>query len=112
MQLWQDFQAVDQLGEILRNSYERPQLIFKHSISCGISAQIQHQLLHSQEELSEIADLHYLDLIRYRPASNEVAAQLGIPHQSPQVLLVKDGKVIYHSSHFGIRPDRIIAASA
>ena len=112
MSSWHDLQAVDQLEDIFKNSFERPQLIFKHSISCGISAQIQHQLMSSSDELGQIADLHYLDLIRYRPASNQVANKFGIPHQSPQVLLIKEGEVVHHSSHFSIRPANIIAAAA
>ncbi|MEM7375278.1 MAG: bacillithiol system redox-active protein YtxJ [Bacteroidota bacterium] len=112
MNLWKDFRQTDQLATIIKQSFERPQLIFKHSISCGISAQIRYQLESASEDLSEIADLHYLDLINFRPTSNLVANQLGVPHQSPQVLLIKDGKVVYHSSHFGIRTDKIMAAVA
>lgn len=112
MNIWQDFQETDQLDGIIKNSFDRPQLIFKHSISCGISAQVRYQLDSVADELNKIADLHYLDLIRFRPASNLVASQLGVPHQSPQVLLLKNGEVVYHSSHFSIRPEKIMAAVA
>ncbi|MEM7656781.1 MAG: bacillithiol system redox-active protein YtxJ [Bacteroidota bacterium] len=111
MSSWQSLTQPEQLAEIDRASHERPQLIFKHSISCGISAQAQYQLQSATDDLAEGFDLHYLDLINHRPASNEVAAHWKIPHQSPQVLIIKDGEVVYHASHFGIRPANIIEAA-
>ncbi|MDW3645563.1 MAG: bacillithiol system redox-active protein YtxJ [Bacteroidia bacterium] len=110
MNKWQPLTGVAQLKEIKEASFERPQLIFKHSISCGISAQVNHLLQSSSESLAEETDLHYLDLINYRSVSNEVAAEFGIVHQSPQVLLIKDAKVVYHTSHFSIRPEKILGA--
>ncbi len=110
MKHWHHLQQPAQLSEITAASHERPQLIFKHSTRCGISAHIQHQLFAATEDLAAVTDLHYLDLIDYRPASNEVAAQLHVPHQSPQVILLKDGKVVHHSSHFSIEPGQIVAA--
>ncbi|MEM8889764.1 MAG: bacillithiol system redox-active protein YtxJ [Bacteroidota bacterium] len=110
MNKWQPLTEVAQLKEIKEASFKRPQLIFKHSISCGISAQVNHSLQSSSDILSAETDLHYLDLINYRSVSNEVAAEFGVVHQSPQVLLVKDGEVVYHTSHFSIRPEKILGA--
>ena len=52
-------------------------------------------------------DIFYLDLIRYRDISNEVEKHYNIRHESPQILIVKDGKVGYHTSHMGISVDAI-----
>lgn len=110
MNKWQPLTEVAQLKEIKEASFKRPQLIFKHSISCGISAQVNHMLQSSSDMLSAETDLHYLDLINYRSVSNEVAAEFGVVHQSPQVLLIKEGEVVYHTSHFSIRPEKILGA--
>jgi bacillithiol system protein YtxJ len=111
MQHWQDLVQLQQLDLIDDASKTRPQLIFKHSVSCGISAQIQFQLHAVQEQLGEAVDLHYLDLINHRAISNAVAAHWSIPHQSPQVLLIKAGKVVHHASHFSIRAERILESA-
>ncbi|MEL6254477.1 MAG: bacillithiol system redox-active protein YtxJ [Bacteroidota bacterium] len=110
MNKWQPLTEVAQLKEIKEASFKRPQLIFKHSISCGISAHVNHTLQISSENLAAETDLHYLDLINYRSVSNEVAVEFGVVHQSPQVLLIKDGKAVYNTSHFSINPEKILEA--
>ena len=111
MKLWQDLDREAQLDEIRSASFQRPQLIFKHSIACGTSAHMRHVLQGSEQALGEIMDLHYLDLITFRPVSNLVASAFGVPHQSPQVLLIRNGEVVHHSSHFAIQPNQIMAAA-
>ncbi|MEO0896166.1 MAG: bacillithiol system redox-active protein YtxJ [Bacteroidota bacterium] len=107
---WQDLQSETQLDSIREKSFDKPQLIFKHSISCGISAYIQDRLDSATTSLGEQFDLHYLDLITYRPVSNKIASDFGVPHQSPQVILIKDGQAIHNASHHSIVPERILAA--
>lgn len=109
MSQWQPLRKEAQLEKIKEASFKKPQLIFKHSVSCGISAQVNHSLERSTESLGEKIDLHYLDLLSYRSVSNKVASEFEVRHQSPQVLLVKDGKVVYHTSHFSIQPAKILA---
>ena len=94
---------MDQLTEIKIKSIEKPQLIFKHSTRCSISSMSLDRLLRNwkEEDSIEITP-YYLDLIAYRSLSNLVAERFGISHESPQVLLLKDGKVTYHESHYGI----------
>ncbi len=53
---------------------------------------------------------YYLDLLNHRNISDQIALDFGIPHQSPQVLLIKNGKCIYHQSHSGISADKILEA--
>ena len=108
MNSWQDISQEAQVKELSEASFNKPQVIFKHSTSCGISAHAQHRLASATRELGESADLHYLDLLRYRPISNKIATDLGVPHQSPQVIVLKDGEVIYKSSHFSIDPQDIV----
>ena len=109
MKSWQHINIEEQLVGITTASFQKPQLIFKHSIRCGISTHIKHILDSATAMLSEKADLHYLDLIRFRRVSNYVAHKLDVVHQSPQILLLKNGEVTYHRSHYSIDPEKILS---
>lgn len=106
---WEILQDEGQLDDISRRSFEKPQLVFKHSVRCGISHEVYERLGNRLEDLGQHADLHFLDLLRYRPISNRIAESWGIPHQSPQVILLRSGKAVYTASHFAIDPDGILA---
>lgn len=108
---WIPFTRLDQLDEILKSSYDKPQWIFKHSTRCGISASALHEVEQVGASLTELADCYYLDLLEYRSISNAVTERLQIPHQSPQAILVHGGKVIHHASHSAIRSARMLALS-
>lgn len=81
--------------------------IFKHSTRCSIShaawGKLQRQWLWDNSQLP----IYYLDLLNHRPISNEIAQQFSIEHQSPQLLIIKNGKCIYHASHNGILASEI-----
>lgn len=98
---WNILEQSDQLGMIIQNSWERPVLIFKHSTRCIISKSALRSF-ESGIDLEDKITLYYLDLLQYRNISNEIAEVFGIVHQSPQILLIKNGKVIYNESHEGI----------
>lgn len=100
---WQPLTQPEQLTDIVRESFERPVLIFKHSTSCSISAAAKSKLERQWSEADLGATLYYLDLLRYRPISNEIAQQFGIRHESPQLLLIQNGECQYDASHMGIR---------
>lgn len=109
MSTWNPLTSEAQLDELREASFAKPQLIFKHSVSCGISGHVRHDLEGSTDKLQKPLDLHYLDLLRYRSVSNAIASSFAVPHQSPQVIILKDGKVIHTASHMAIRPDAIIS---
>ena len=77
------------------------QFIFKHSTRCGISRMVMNQF-ESAYDVDINADLHYLDLLNYRDVSNEVGYKFQVMHQSPQMLVVKNGVVVSHASHGAI----------
>lgn len=108
MQNWNILSTIDQLAEIEKNSFEKPQLLFKHSTRCPISEMVQNRLKREEDRLAAIADLYYLDLIRYREVSNEIATRYGVEHESPQVIVLANGKAVYHASHHMILPDELI----
>lgn len=96
---WQNLESPEQIDEIVARSQAKPVVVFKHSTRCGVSHMAQHNLEHKWDFQPEDLDFYYLDLIRHRPVSNAVAETFGIRHQSPQILVVRNGEVIYHTSH-------------
>lgn len=99
---WIPLTSVEQLSEIEQESVKRPQIIFKHSTTCGISSMVLRSFKNSFALEQDQADIYYLDLQRYRAVSNEVANRFKVYHQSPQLLVIKNGIVAAHESHGGI----------
>ncbi|WP_296386220.1 bacillithiol system redox-active protein YtxJ [Winogradskyella sp.] len=98
---WLPLNAVNQLDKITEQSKVKTQLIFKHSTRCGISRMVMNQFV-SAYDVNSNADLYYLDLLSYRDVSNEVGYKFQVMHQSPQLLVLKNGVVVAHASHGGI----------
>ena len=98
---WIPLCDLGQLQEIITLSETQPVLIFKHSTTCGISRMAMKQF-ESQFDLNNQVVSYYLDLLTYRSISNEVAARFDVQHQSPQLLLIQDGKCVYDVSHGAI----------
>ncbi len=89
------------LDELFKESFEKPVAIFKHSNSCGISS-------HVMEMVDEVGrDVHFVVVQDDRELSNEIAERTGHTHQSPQVFVIRDGKPIYHATHYGIDPEAL-----
>lgn len=100
---WKRLLSLDQLDQIEKSSRERPVVIFKHSTRCGISSMALRRFEKEYDVPPEAVDLYYLDLLSYREISNEVAGRFQVWHQSPQLLIIKDGQTVAHSSHHGIK---------
>jgi len=98
---WIPLTDLGQLHEIITLSETEPVLIFKHSTTCGISRMAMKQF-ESQFDLNDQVVSYYLDLLTYRSISNEVAVRFGVEHQSPQLLLIQDGKCVFDTSHGAI----------
>ena len=96
---WIALTNADQLEEIINLSSITPVLIFKHSTRCGISRMVLKTFEREFDlEESEIS-LYFLDLLNYRALSQDISTKFNVMHQSPQVLVIKNGAVIYHDSH-------------
>lgn len=99
---WKKIESEDDLKIAIENSYAYKIAIFKHSTSCFISKTVLKNLereIESLENTGSIADLYFLDLLAYRSLSNKIAEDLEIRHESPQLLVIENGKVINHASH-------------
>lgn len=93
--------------KIIEDSTKKPQIIFKDSTTCGISAHAKERLMDGYSLLEGKVDFHYLDLLAFRSISNLIAQTLLVTHQSPQIIVLKDKKVVYTSSHHAISPASI-----
>lgn len=93
------------LEEIKQKSSEKAQAIFKHSTRCSISSMAKNRL--ERGTPAENVDFNFLDLIKHRDLSQKIAQDFSVNHESPQILLIKNGECIYDESHTGISMDEI-----
>lgn len=107
---WKKLTDVSQLSEIDRLSMDHPVAIFKHSTRCSISAMVLNRFERSYQPDAHFT-LFFLDLISFRDISNEIARRYHVIHESPQLILLYRGDVIYHASHNGIDFDEVNESS-
>ena len=105
MMNWKLLTSEDQLPQIKERSTQTPQVIFKHSTRCVVSSMAKNRLERSQTP--ENVDFYFLDLIKYRGISNKIESDFMVNHESPQILLIKNGECVYEESHNGISMDEI-----
>ena len=108
MEQWHTLQSESDLEAVLEASKDQPQLIFKHSTSCFISAGAKRELEQATDDISTHADINYVGVIQQRPVSNAIASRLDITHESPQLILVENGEPIWDLSHGAITGQRVL----
>ncbi len=99
---WIPLNEIPQLDFIEKKSATKTQVIFKHSTRCGISSMVMRQFVSSYDLTEKDLDLYYLDLLNYRDVSNEAGYKFQVLHESPQLLVIKNGIVVAHASHGAI----------
>lgn len=102
---WIPLNSETQLEMIREQSHNRPAVIFKHSTRCSISMMAKSRL--ERAAAPESVDFYYLDLLSYRPVSAKVAEVFSVHHESPQLLLIKNGECTYEETHNGISMDEL-----
>ena len=100
--LWKSLTSLDQLDDIDADSNEAPVVIFKHSTRCGISSMVLRRFEKELADLDTLPQLYLLDLIAFRDVSNGISQRYGVIHESPQLLLIHDGRAVHHASHYSI----------
>lgn len=103
---WIPLTNLGQLNEIIALSNEKPIVIFKHSTRCSVSRFTLKQF-ENEFDLKEEIDTYFLDLLEYRAISNEIASRFNVFHQSPQLLLIKNGQSVYDVSHDAIDAEEL-----
>ncbi|MCE7996698.1 MAG: bacillithiol system redox-active protein YtxJ [Roseivirga sp.] len=99
---WENLTQTTQLEKIIEESKEQPVLIYKHSTRCGISSMALDRLERSWDEDGNAIKPYFLDLIANRNISNIVAEMFNVYHQSPQIIVIKNGKAVFDDSHMGV----------
>ncbi|MGN6179210.1 MAG: bacillithiol system redox-active protein YtxJ [Mucilaginibacter sp.] len=107
---WTTLDSASQVNEI--KSKPGYSLIFKHSTRCSISMMAKRRFEMDMDKLPADMPLYFLDLIKYRDISNLVAEDFRVYHESPQMLLIKDGECILDQSHGGISVDEALSVMA
>jgi len=110
---WLPLTSESQLEEINQKSFEKQLtgiLLFKHSTRCSISSMALSRLERQWKQSVETFPAYQLDLLNYRSLSSRIAELFDIQHESPQILIIKNGKCIYHASHSAITAADIEAA--
>lgn len=107
---WNKINKIEELEDIKKESNTIPILIFKHSTRCSISSTALDRFERAWAKNLENKNVkpYYLDLIANREVSNAVAKQFNVQHESPQLLLIKNGESIYDESHYGISFDDVL----
>lgn len=107
---WNKLTTAAQIQEIKALSVTKPVLIFKHSTRCSVSSMSLDRLMRNWKTADEDKVVPYfLDLIANRSLSNQIEEEFNIPHESPQVILIKNGQSVYDTSHYGISYPEIMA---
>ena len=99
------FQPLTELAvidEVLSESRERATVLFKHSPTCGISAHVHYELTQLLRDPQLDADWYLISVRASRAVSDALADRLKVWHASPQVIVLRGGKVMWHGSHFGV----------
>lgn len=102
---WIALEHCEQLKEIKAKSTEKKIVIFKHSTRCFISKMVKSKFEAKVSNSKAETEFYHLDLISYRTISNEIESTFNVVHQSPQVLVIKNGVVEAHASHYDIVTD-------
>ena len=103
---WINLSSISQLDELM--SANTKFIILKHSTRCSISLMVK-KTLEQDWNTDENTPTYYLDLLSYRDVSNYISTALGIPHESPQILLIEGRKCLYDASHSDIEAEDILS---
>jgi bacillithiol system protein YtxJ len=109
---WNKITSVAQLDAIAERSNTVPCLILKHSTTCSISAMAKARLERNWDFEAADIEPYYLDLLSFRPISAAIAERFAVHHESPQVLLIRNGECMYDASHLDISVEELHAIYA
>lgn len=93
---------IEQFDEIDEVSQTKPVVLFKHSTRCSISRMALKQFDAEFNYPEEKIDWYLLDLLNHRDLSNEIASRYNVMHQSPQIVVIRNGKAVFNESHDSI----------
>ncbi|MGE8553283.1 MAG: bacillithiol system redox-active protein YtxJ [Chryseobacterium jejuense] len=105
---WQNIKSEEDLEKAIESSYQHKIAIFKHSTSCFISKTVLRNFEKEVENSDQQVEVYFLDLLAHRPLSNKIAEDFGIRHESPQLIVIENGKPVNSASHQDISLSQIV----
>ncbi len=102
-----ELQSVEDWENCLEDSYEAPQLLLKHSTACPISTEALKEFQIYSQQAKRRLQYAIVKVIESRPVSNQIAEYSEVKHESPQVLLIRDQEVLWHTSHWNITVEKL-----
>ena len=93
---FKEIQNTEELDRLIGKSNDKAIVLFKHSITCPISAGVYQEISNAD------ADINLIVVQRARDVSNAVAEKTGVRHETPQAFVLKNGEVVYHASHYDV----------
>ena len=103
----EELKSIQQLDHALDESREHPVLLFKHSLTCSISTRAFRELQSYLNNADPRISYKLITVQTARPVSDEAAARLRLEHQSPQAILVRNGRELWNASHYDITAESI-----
>jgi monothiol bacilliredoxin len=98
---------IDELDAAIAESSQRPVLLFKHSRTCGVSCEALDEL-HAHVQTAQVGASYKLITVQsHRHLASEAAARLGVRHETPQAILLRNGRPVWSASHFRITKDKL-----
>ncbi|MDR8394276.1 bacillithiol system redox-active protein YtxJ [Aliifodinibius sp. S!AR15-10] len=106
--IWNPISGTENIDAILRASSEKPQIIYKHSHRCSVCILAKEELEGIADQVLDSTDLYMINVIHQRDLSNAIASTFDVRHESPQVIIIKDGEVAWKGSHWAIKGKDIL----
>ena len=102
MTICKDLKSSEELQALIEKSHETPAVIYKHSTRCGTSSFVKQRLESDWDFDREDLHIYCLDLVAHRDVSDDVSRTFGVRHESPQILIIENGRSIFDASHGGV----------
>lgn len=99
---WKSLTTTEDLEQLEKTSETKLVAIFKHSTRCGISRMALRGFEKEYDYSPDQVQIYFLDLLNHRELSQEIASRFEVAHESPQLILIRSGKIVHHASHSGI----------
>ncbi|MEM7357179.1 MAG: bacillithiol system redox-active protein YtxJ, partial [Acidobacteriota bacterium] len=101
--------SVSEIDDLIAQSHDKPVIFFKHSLTCPISSAgfRQYETFLADQSADGEAIYTLIEIQNARDVSNEIAQRTGVKHESPQALLMRDGTVTWHASHWSIQAEAL-----
>lgn len=105
---WFELETVNDIEDILNRSSQKLQIIFKHSTRCPVSSNAFREVSSVTGGIVSLTDINYVDVIRSRGISQEIASKLQVRHESPQLLLINNQQLVWNVTHYQIEGEAIV----